>query len=83
MIAAKVFYCPITCLSCGGPLTLLNSRAMSSHSVAILECDPCEREWEFTACLRYHAVSQKAVARQDAAKRVSNARARERETVSA
>lgn len=75
----------VTCLHCGGPLSLLNSRSSGTHSVAILECDPCEKEFEFTACLRYHAVSARAAERQAAAKGVARdrARAKKREMVSA
>lgn len=68
---------PITCPHCAGPLLLLNSRSSGSHSVAILECESCEREFEFTACLRYHAVSQKAVERAEEGERRRKARARE------
>lgn len=73
-----VFLQPLTCPLCAGPLLLLNSRASCSHSVAILECDPCEKEWEFTGCLRFHAPSQKAVEREVEGRRRSKARARER-----
>lgn len=72
------FIAPITCPRCGGPLLLLNGRSSGTHSVAILECDPCERELEFTACLRYHAPSRKAVARAEDAQRRRKARAREK-----
>lgn len=76
---------PVHCPQCAGPLRLLNSRAneRGTHSVAVLECDPCEKEWEFTACLRYHAMSQGAAARRAAAKGAARDRARARERVSA
>lgn len=86
-MSATVFCQPVTCVYCAGPLTLLNSRASEkgTHSVAILECEPCEKEFEFTACLRYHAVSARAAARQAAAKGEARdrARAKKREMVSA
>ena len=78
MSASVVFCQPVTCPLCAGPLLLLNSRASGTHSVAILECDPCEKEFEFTGCLRFHAPSQKAVAREMQSRRRSKARARER-----
>lgn len=79
-----IFGCPVSCPKCAGPLTLLNSRSSGTHAVAILECEPCEKEWEFTACLRYHAVSARAEARKAEARGEARdrARAKKREKVS-
>jgi hypothetical protein len=44
------FILPATCVQCAGALTLVNSTASGLLSVAILECEPCRRQWE--VCIR-------------------------------
>lgn len=49
-----VFRLPATCLQCAGPLALVNASANDTFGVAILECEPCRRQWELSMRLSVH-----------------------------
>ncbi len=48
------FGLPIACPRCAGSLELANSVSNGQLSVAILRCEPCDREFELSARLIPH-----------------------------
>jgi Zn ribbon nucleic-acid-binding protein len=48
------FVLPASCPQCSGALTLVNSTSSGLLSVAILECEPCSRQWEITVRVTVH-----------------------------
>lgn len=71
------FFLPASCPACAGRLDLLNAHSNGSLSIAILECHPCEREWEITARIIPHGRSRAFEKRAAEAKQASKRRARE------
>ncbi len=55
-----MFTLPVSCPTCAGTLHLLNTRARPDGlvSLAILECEPCEWEWEILIGIQRHGRSQ-------------------------
>lgn len=49
-----MFTLPITCPDCAGPLTLLNTRATGTVSLAILSCEACRWEYEVSMRIERH-----------------------------
>lgn len=71
------FTLPVSCPECGGPVSLVNSRATGAVSIAILECRPCEWEYEFLARIGRHHRSESWTERQNQLRQESKRRARE------
>jgi hypothetical protein len=71
-----LFTLPISCPSCASDVTLLNTHSTGLLAIAIVECSPCEREWEVTSRLVPHGRSRAAVERAEQAKRESKRRTR-------
>ena len=72
-----VFRLPITCPPCAGNVSLINATSNGSLAIAIVECHPCEREFEVTARLLPHGPSRAAVERANRAKVEGKRRRRE------
>ena len=72
-----LFTLPLSCPSCASDVTLLNARSNGLLAIAIVECHPCEREWEITARLVPHGRSRTAVERANRAKVEDKRRRRE------
>lgn len=72
------FLLPISCPKCAADVGLVNARSNGLLSIAIVECDPCRREWEVTSRLLPHGPSRSAVERADEVKREAKRRAREK-----
>ena len=53
-----VFRLPVTCPSCASDVQLVNATTNGSLAVAVVECHPCEREFEITARLVPHGRSR-------------------------
>lgn len=72
-----LFTLPLSCPSCDSDVVLLNTRSNGLLAVAIIECSPCEREWEVTSRLVPHGRSRAAVERANRAKVEDKRRRRE------
>lgn len=72
-----LFTLPLSCPSCASDVTLLNARSNGLLAIAIVECSPCEREWEVTSRLVPHVRSRAAVERANRAKVEDSRRRRE------
>lgn len=68
---------PITCPSCAGNVVLINATTNGLLAVAVVECHPCEREYEVTARLVPHGRSRSYVERANRAKVEDKRRRRE------
>lgn len=72
-----LFTLPISCPSCASDVSLINAHSSGLLSIAIVECHPCEREFEVTARLIPHGRSRAAVERANRAKVEDKRRRRE------
>lgn len=72
-----MFRLPVTCPSCASDVSLINATTNGSLAVAVVECHPCEREWEVTARLVPHGRSRSYVERANRAKVEDKRRRRE------
>lgn len=71
-------YClPIDCPTCAGPVDLLNAHSNGLLSIAVVVCEPCEREYEVTMRLVAHGRSLAHQNRAAQSKQASKRRARE------
>lgn len=68
---------PISCPTCAGNVSLINATTNGLLAVAVVECHPCEREWEVTARLVPHGRSRAYVERANRAKVEDKRRRRE------
>lgn len=71
------FVLPISCPSCASDVSLVNATTNGLLAVSVVECHPCEREWEVTARLIPHGRSRAAVERANRAKVEDSRRRRE------
>lgn len=71
------FRLAISCPTCAGPVDLLNSHSNGLLSIAVVVCEPCEREYEVTMRLTPHGRSQAHQDRAAQSKQASKRRARE------
>ena len=71
------FVLPLTCPSCASDVSLINATSNGSLAIAIVECHPCEREYEVTARLVPHGRSRAYVERANRAKVEDKRRRRE------
>jgi transcription elongation factor Elf1 len=72
-----VFRLPVSCPSCASDVVLVNTTTNGSLAVAVVECHPCEREWEVTARLVPHGRSRAYVERAKQSGQESKRRRRE------
>ncbi len=72
-----LFTLPICCPTCAGNVELVNAHSSGLLSIAIVECHPCEREWEVTSRLVPHGRSRSYVERANRAKVEGKRRVRE------
>lgn len=72
-----LFTLPLSCPSCANDVELVNAHSSGLLSIAIVECHPCEREFEITARLVPHGRSRTAVERANRAKVEDKRRRRE------
>jgi hypothetical protein len=73
------FTLEVNCPQCAGSVVPINAASSGLLSVAILECEPCCRQWEVTVRLSPHRTPEQV---RMAEKRAgSRQRARERVTV--
>jgi hypothetical protein len=72
-----LFTLPISCPSCASDVELVNAHSSGLLSIAIVECHPCEREFEVTSRLVPHGRSRSAVERANRAKVEDKRRRRE------
>lgn len=72
-----LFTLPLSCPSCASDVELVNAHSSGLLSIAIVECHPCEREFEVTARLVPHGRSRSAVERANRAKVEDKRRRRE------
>ncbi len=73
------FTLPISCPDCAGPLSLLNTRASGTVSLAILSCEPCQWEYEVSMTISRHTRADSWHQAQASAKLARNYRDRARE----
>ena len=71
------FVLPVSCPRCASDVQLVNATSNGSLAVAVVECHPCEREFEVTARLIPHGPSRSAVERANRAKVEDKRRRRE------
>ncbi len=72
-----LFTLPLSCPSCAGNVELVNATTNGLLSVAVVECHPCEREFEITSRLVPHGRSRTYVERANRAKVEGKRRSRE------
>ncbi len=72
-----LFTLPLSCPSCASDVELVNAHSSGLLSIAIVECHPCEREWEITSRLVPHGRSRAYVERANRAKVEGTRRVRE------
>lgn len=73
------FTLEVNCPQCAGPVEQINRASSGLLSVAVLECVPCQRQWEVTVRVAVHRTPEQI---QEAEKR-SRQRQRARERVGA
>lgn len=72
-----LFTLPISCPSCASDVSLINTTTNGLLAVAVVECHPCEREFEVTARMVPHGRSRAYVERANRAKVEDKRRRRE------
>lgn len=72
-----LFTLPITCPRCSSDVSLVNATTNGLLAVAVVECRPCEREFEVTARLVPHGRSRAYEERANRAKVEDSRRRRE------
>jgi hypothetical protein len=72
-----LFTLPLSCPTCASDVSLVNAHSSGFLSIAIVECHPCEREWEITSRLVAHGRSRAYVERAKQSGQESKRRHRE------
>lgn len=48
------FTLPVSCVHCAGRLDLVNATTQGLLSIAVVECEPCDRQFELTIRIQPH-----------------------------
>ena len=75
----SLYWLPVSCVHCAGPVDLINAATQGLLSIAVVECEPCNRQFELTIRIQPHRTPERETERER--KAASRAAARTPDTV--